>query len=64
MNKVIVDDLLTPKEAASFLKMSSSWLAKARMSGYDPRFIKMRRSVRYRPQDLEEFKRACAGLDV
>jgi hypothetical protein len=60
MNKAVVDDLLTTKEAALFLKVSPSWLAKARISGDGPRFIKMGRSVRYSLQALEEFKRANA----
>jgi Helix-turn-helix domain len=60
MSNAAIDDLLTPKEAASFLKVSSSWLAKARISGYGPRFIKIGRSVRYSLHALEEFKRANA----
>jgi Helix-turn-helix domain len=60
MSKAVIDDLLTTKEAASFLNVSSSWLAKARISGYGPRFIKIGRSVRYSLQGLEEFKRAHA----
>ena len=60
MKKTVVDDLLTTKETASFLKVSSSWLSKARISGDGPRFIKMGRSVRYSLQALEEFKRANA----
>lgn len=39
--------LLEPKEAAAVLKVSLSWLAKARMSGNGPPFIKIGRSVRY-----------------
>lgn len=60
MNKSVIDDLLTTKEAALFLKVSSSWLNKARISGDGPRFIKMGRSVRYSLLALEEFKRANA----
>jgi hypothetical protein len=33
--------LLTPKEAAKVLKVSLSWLAKARMRGDDPPYIKL-----------------------
>lgn len=40
-------DLLTPKETAVFLKVSLSWLAKARMNGEGPAFVKFGRSVRY-----------------
>jgi excisionase family DNA binding protein len=44
--------LLTPKEAAELLKVSRSWLAKARMRGDGPPFIRIGRSIRYR---LEAF---------
>jgi predicted DNA-binding transcriptional regulator AlpA len=40
--------VLTPKEAAKLLKVSASWLAKARMRGDGPPYIKVGgRSVRY-----------------
>jgi predicted DNA-binding transcriptional regulator AlpA len=40
--------LLTPKEAAKLLKVSVSWLAKARMQGDGPPYIQIGgRSVRY-----------------
>jgi predicted DNA-binding transcriptional regulator AlpA len=40
--------LLTPKEAARLLKLSPSWLAKARMRGDGPPYIKLPgRTVRY-----------------
>jgi hypothetical protein len=39
--------LLTPKEAATLLKVSQSWLAKARMRGDGPPYIKFGKSVRY-----------------
>jgi predicted DNA-binding transcriptional regulator AlpA len=38
---------VTPKEAAELLKISVSWLAKARMRGDGPPFIKVGRSIRY-----------------
>jgi Helix-turn-helix domain len=41
------DRLLTPKEAANFLRVSESWLAKARMRGDGPRFMYVGRSIRY-----------------
>ena len=44
--------LLTPKEAAEFLKVSLSWLAKARMRGDGPPFIRIGRSIRYPGDDL------------
>lgn len=39
--------LLTAKEAAGRLRLSPSWLAKARMRGDGPPFVKIGRSVRY-----------------
>ena len=39
--------LLTPGEAANFLRLSQSWLAKARMRGDGPPYVKIGRSVRY-----------------
>jgi predicted DNA-binding transcriptional regulator AlpA len=39
--------LLTPKEAAQRLKLSTSWLAKARMRGDGPPFVQIGRVIRY-----------------
>lgn len=39
--------ILTPEETASRLKVSLSWLAKARMRGDGPAFIKIGRAIRY-----------------
>jgi excisionase family DNA binding protein len=41
------NQLLTVKEAAHFLRVSLSWLAKARMRGDGPAYLKVGRSVRY-----------------
>ena len=41
------DTLLTPTEAAKFLNLSTSWLAKARMDGIGPPYTKLGRAVRY-----------------
>jgi predicted DNA-binding transcriptional regulator AlpA len=38
---------LTPRETAAFLRMSKSWLAKARMRKNGPPFIEIGRSIRY-----------------
>ncbi len=45
----------TPKEAAELLKVSGSFLAKARMSGEGPPFIKIGRAVRYSDAALEDW---------
>ena len=39
--------LLTPQEAARLLKVSLSWLAKARMRRDGPPYINVGRSIRY-----------------
>jgi predicted DNA-binding transcriptional regulator AlpA len=39
--------LLTPRGAADFLRVSESWLAKARMRGDGPPYVKVGRSIRY-----------------
>ena len=52
--------LLTPKEAAKFLRLSESFLAKARMRGDGPRYRKLSRSVRYSMSDLVAWLKACA----
>lgn len=44
--------LLTPKEAADFLKLSTSSLAKARMRGDGPAYIKFNRAIRYTKEAL------------
>jgi len=51
---------LTPKEAAGFLRLSESFLAKARMRGDGPRYRKLSRSVRYLRADLLLWLKACA----
>jgi hypothetical protein len=43
------DEMLTPKESAKLLKVSISWLAKARKRGDGPAFVRFGRSVRYFP---------------
>jgi predicted DNA-binding transcriptional regulator AlpA len=40
-------NLLTPKEAAKVFKVSLSWLAKARMRGDGPPYVKFGKSIRY-----------------
>jgi len=51
-------ELLTPKEAAHFLKLSVSFLAKARMRGDGPKYRKLSRAVRYPKSDLLDWVRA------
>jgi predicted DNA-binding transcriptional regulator AlpA len=42
--------LLTPQETAQFLKVSNSWLAKARMRGEGPPYVRLGRAIRYLPE--------------
>jgi hypothetical protein len=54
------DTLLTTPEVAERLRVSTSFLAKARVSGQGPRFIKVGRACRYQVSDLETYERSCA----
>jgi predicted DNA-binding transcriptional regulator AlpA len=58
------ESLLTPKEAAQFLRLSLSWLAKARMRGDGPPYVKPGRSVRYRKGDLVQWLKSRARLST
>lgn len=49
--------LLTAKDAASLLRLSPSWLAKARMRGDGPPYVKLGRSVRYCASALAKWTR-------
>ena len=49
------DAYLTALSAAEYLHVSPSTLAKRRVDGTGPRFIKVGRSVRYRRVDLDNF---------
>jgi hypothetical protein len=42
-----IGNLQTPKEAAKLLKVSVSWMAKARMRGDGPPYMKVGRCIRY-----------------
>ena len=44
--------LIKPIEAAHFLGLSRSWLAKLRLTGEGPIYLKVGRRVRYRLADL------------
>ena len=49
------EKLYPPKIAAQILDMSVSWLAKARLRGDGPRYVKIGRSVKYQGADLIEY---------
>jgi len=50
-----LEALLLPEEAAKILKLSTSWLAKARVDGTGPEFVKLGRAVRYKRSGLLKF---------
>ena len=52
-NRSPADDVLKDREAAEYTGCSVSTLAKRRMTGDGPRFIKIGRSIRYRRGDLD-----------
>jgi predicted DNA-binding transcriptional regulator AlpA len=52
-----IEPLLHPKEVAKLLYVSLSWLAKSRLSGTGPRFVKIGRAVRYPESAVREFIR-------
>jgi len=56
--------LLTPKEAAVRLKVSLSWLAKARMRGDGPPFICIGRSIRYSEAALAHWMKSRQRLST
>jgi predicted DNA-binding transcriptional regulator AlpA len=53
-----IDPLLHPRDTAKILNVSTSWLAKERMSGTGPRFVKIGRSVRYPESALRDYIKA------
>jgi hypothetical protein len=59
-----LDRLLTPKEAAHSLRVSVSWLAKARMRGDGPPYISLRRSIRYAEASLNGWLKARQRLST
>jgi predicted DNA-binding transcriptional regulator AlpA len=56
--------LLTPKEAAKLLKVSTSWLAKARMRGDGPPYIRIGRSIRYAEAALIQWMKSRQRLST
>ena len=66
MNKQPVDPLplLTAKEAGVRLKVSLSWLAKARMRGNGPPYICIGRSIRYAEAALLQWMKSRQRLST
>ena len=66
MNRQPVDPspLLTAKEAGVHLKVSLSWLAKARMRGDGPPYICIGRSIRYAEAALIQWMKSRQRLST
>ena len=66
MNKQHLDlaPLLTAKEASRLLKVSLSWLAKARMRGDGPAYVCIGRSIRYSQTALSQWVRSQQRLST
>jgi Helix-turn-helix domain len=56
--------LLTARETAELLHFSISWLAKSRMRGDGPPFLKFGRSVRYREEHLVRWTKSHLRLST
>jgi excisionase family DNA binding protein len=52
---------LTPREAAQYLRTSTSTLAKRRFYNNLPKFCRIGRAIRYLKSDLDEFMAATAN---
>ncbi len=50
-----IDPLLHPVQVAKLLGVSLSWLAKSRLHGTGPRFVKIGRAVRYAQSAVRDF---------
>jgi len=50
-----IDPLLHPAQVAKLLGVSLSWLAKSRLNGTGPRFIKIGRAVRYAMSAVRQY---------
>lgn len=51
--------LQSAKQIASVLKISEVTLARMRCEGSGPAYVKLGRSVKYRPSDIETWLKAC-----
>ena len=56
--------LLTVSEAADFLRLSHSWLAKSRMRGDGPPFVKIGRAIRYPESGLIGYTKSRLRLST
>jgi hypothetical protein len=59
-----IDAVLTPKEVAHALKVSLSWLAKARMRGDGPAYFPVGRSIRYTGAAILQYMKSRQRLST
>ena len=64
LQKPSATTVLTPREAAKFIKFSLSWLAKARMRGDGPPYFKLGRSIRYTEAALLQWMKSRQRLST
>ena len=50
------DEVLTTDESAAFLRLSNSFLAKARRTGTGPAFIEQGRLIKYKKSSLRKWR--------
>ncbi|QIG91839.1 helix-turn-helix transcriptional regulator [Bradyrhizobium sp. 6(2017)] len=55
---------LTPREAAEYLRSSTSTLAKARLTKRGPTFVRIGRAVRYRKSDIDAWMSASVARHI
>jgi hypothetical protein len=53
------NELLEPKVVAKIVKRPENWLAKLRIIGGGPRFLKVGGTVRYRRSDVDAWLASC-----
>jgi predicted DNA-binding transcriptional regulator AlpA len=58
------DRLLSTKDASELLRLSTSWLAKARMRGDGPPYMKIGRSIRYGEGALVQWMKSHLRLST
>jgi predicted DNA-binding transcriptional regulator AlpA len=56
--------VLLPRDAASLLRVSDSWLAKARMRGDGPPYVKIGRAIRYPEGPLLQWMKSRLHLST
>jgi hypothetical protein len=63
-HRQIVPTLLTPALAAHYLSLSVSWLAKRRLAGDGPPYVKLGGAVRYAETSLQQWMKSRQRLST